>query len=118
MLASLKEHDLATAEMHALVVMDWHRQPDRMPKSPEIKHKIDVLRMRVGDEILFAWALAPWPKAERIKKVQDFLNRYALTGGALRNSGEAALKRIELSEEYEQPVEQVASKSRRGCLLR
>jgi len=96
-LASLKERDLEGAEKHTLTIMNWYADPKNIPSNNTDKQSIDSYRRRAGGTMMHAWTTAPWPLAERERKVQEFVQRYAFGGGGLSASGEIALKHIRLS---------------------
>jgi len=95
-LASLKEGDLEEAEEHALTIMNWYADPKNVPSDNSDKRSIDTHRRNAGGTIMDAWTTAPWPLAERERKVREFMQRYAW-GEGLSASGEIALKHIRLS---------------------
>jgi hypothetical protein len=87
--------DFEEAEIHTLAVMNWYDDPNRIPRDEVIKAEIDVRRLTAGGAMMHAWSTAPWPRAERNRKIQEFMDRYALNGGNLLRDGEAALKRVD-----------------------
>jgi hypothetical protein len=66
----LREHDLAGAEIHCYRILGWYRDPTRVPKEDMEKFELDRVIASAGGSMLQAYVSAPWPKAERKRRIQ------------------------------------------------
>ncbi len=96
----VKEGDVDAAEVHCRRLLEWYRDPARIPKESGAKADLDSTRRGAGKGMLNALARArKYSKAERAERIQALVDEYA--SGVMTKYGKRALR--DLAARAEEP---------------
>jgi len=99
----LREHDLAAAEVHCRRVLEWYNDPARVPKEDMEKYDLDGVMAEAGSIMIGAYLTAPWPKAERKRRIEA-LARSDFTDFELKMEVDRALEDLKTRHEVPETV--------------